>query len=77
MPRLFLLPESGLLKEALDLEERWITKMDDMLKQWIAENDLKPLDAEEEKRLAFSVMTYKRLLNKLEWYHWRNFTEIL
>ena len=43
--------------------------MEDMLKQWIAENGLKPLDAEEEKKLAFSVMTYKRLLKKLEWYN--------
>ena len=40
--------------------------MEDMLKQWIAENGLKPLDAEEEKKLAFSVMTIRRINENLK-----------
>lgn len=40
--------------------------MEDMLDQWIAENGLKPLDAETEKTLVFRMVKRRRLLKKLE-----------
>ncbi len=40
--------------------------MEDMLKQWVAENGMKPMDEEEEKELVFRMMKRRRLMKKLD-----------